>query len=411
MKFNHLCSVFFAVVQGLGQPQHSAALLDEQQGVELGAARIIHGIRGAEQALAKDLRGNPKLLLSEERLLHQASQLALHAGKMRAMQMHSKSKLNSIEATLMQSTAKGSSGAAQFDSLARKESQLLRGGRNILNEVHTLKTDFDEVLGQTEPEVTAKLQKLMDRVDGAQREILTSEAEATAHASKLADSIRKEKPKEKHPSPAVGVFTQASTLESSGTQDPVRRVKLAKKALSQLKVAKTEVAEAYGTDDGTAQKVEAMIDQLEGSLQGLEEGSEDDVKLNMKAEEAKMFANIERNVSLTVKASLAQESAHSTSSTQMDARRFHQQSRQLRRLAHRTRRLALEDRHISKETRVARRVIDRELGNTEVGEEVDALLTKAASEANRAAASDRRLVAVEKHEIHSLDDLADMLVH
>jgi len=78
--------------------------------MDSGAARIIRSIRGAEEALGKDLRGEPKVLLSEERLLHQASQLALQAGVMHRTQMHAAKKLHSIEASLMQST-KHSSGA------------------------------------------------------------------------------------------------------------------------------------------------------------------------------------------------------------------------------------------------------------------------------------------------------------
>merc|ERR1719243_375770 len=96
-----------------------------------------------------------------------------------------------------------------------------------------------------------------------------SETEATAHASTLAAAIRKDK------APAAGAFAQASARESSGTKDPVRRMRLTKQALSDLSVAKSEVEEAFGTDDGTAKKVEGMIDQLTGSLTGLEDGTDE----------------------------------------------------------------------------------------------------------------------------------------
>lgn len=188
-----LCSILLLVAPCLGHlrhdHRHAHANLAEQQakaGVELGAARIIHTIRGAESLLAKELRGAPKLLLSEERLLHKASQLALRAGEMKAKQMHSMKHLHQIEASLVQSEQASStaqqqtSGDQQFASIARKETQLLRGGRGILQEVRVLKAGVAKVLGQSDPEVTAKLELLMDKVGGAQKDILRSEAKAAS---------------------------------------------------------------------------------------------------------------------------------------------------------------------------------------------------------------------------------------
>lgn len=410
MKSISLFLVVVNLVPCLGHLHSNNAVHDQRQYAELGAARTIHNIREVEQALAKDLRGNPKFLLSEERLLHKASEFALKAGEMRAMQMHSGKKLAGIEASLMQKMqdAASSSSATRFDSIARKEAQLLRGGRGILKKVDVLKADFAKTLGAKSAGVTAKLEKLMDRVDGAQREILMSETEATAHASTLAAAIRKDK------APAAGAFAQASARESSGTKDPVRRMRLTKQALSDLNVAKSEVEEAFGTDDGTAKKVEGMIDQLTGSLTGLEDGTDEVAAVTDGEEhEVDVSANLKPATpkSRAVKASLAQASAHSRSSARMSSRRFRQQSQRLRRLVQRTSRLAMEDRHISKETKFARRVVQKELGNSEIGEEVSALLAKAASEANHAAASDHRLAVVENREAHGLAHLAALAAH
>lgn len=429
MKFEHLCSIF-TVAACLGHPQHATSLLDQRQKVEMGAARIIHTIRGAEQTLAKDLRGHPKFLISEERLLHKASLLALKAGKMRAKQIRSGERLKSFEEKMHQASSVQNTGAAQMKTLAHKEAQLLRGGRGILREVHAVKQGVENALGQSAHEVTATIEHLMDRVGGAQRDILASEAAATGHASKLAASIRAEK---------APVFAQASVAEISGTKDPKRRMQISKKALADLAAAKTEVSEAYGTDDGTAQKVAGMIDQLEGSLQGLQEDDSEDMKVDVKAEEAAMFANIERDAGegedtkrqmtamrakakslpkKVVKASLIQHrhraSAHSRArafTARKASRRFRQQSHRLQRIMRRTKRLALNDRRISKETKFARRVVDKELGNTAVGEEVEALLAKAASSANHAAWSERHVADVQKREVRGLANMAAVLAH
>lgn len=281
MKLQYVWAVFI-VVPCLGH--------DYEQ---LGAARIIHTIRSAEQALVQELHGHPRFLLSEERILHKASLLALDAGKLRAAQMKTGRKLRSIEASLKHarksldasttsqaslkhaqksSDASTTSGAMELDSMVRKESQLLRGGHSIIKEVQQLKGDFKRVLGERDPKTAAKLVQLMDNVDKAQQGILVSEAEAAVHTSRLA----------------------------SLHEDPVKREKLEKKAEGQLKAAKAEVLAAYGNDDATAKQVEAMIDKVEGSLQGLEKHS--DVSLNnFKKEETDMFADIERKANQPTK--------------------------------------------------------------------------------------------------------------
>jgi len=451
----YLWSIIVLVTPCVGHPhRHPSAFLEQkaEAGLESGAARIIHSIRGAERALAKDLRGEPKLLLSEERLLHQASQLALKAGKRRAMQMHAAKKLHGIEASLIQhkQSAFASSGA-QFASLAKQEARLLHDGHGILQEVRVLKGDLTEALGQSDPEVTAKLEHLMDRVGGAQKEILRSESEAASHASKLAASVRKEAK-----APTVTGLFQAHATQRTGTKDPVRRMQLSKEALRNLVAAKGEVEAAYGTEDGTAQKLEALMGQLSGSLTGLEEGSEEDAKVDMKSEEAEEFASIEAKAGLPelkadaekaqadaanaetqamaqqtldakadaakakqiqeavaqakaavkVKASLVQATARSTASKRAMSRRFHQQGLRMRRLAQRTRRLAKADGHIAKETFAVRRYVDKELGDTKVGEEVDSLLKEAAKDANRAAAGEHHVAAIENKQVESLTDMA-----
>lgn len=398
---------------------HTAALLAEKAnaGLESGAARIIHSIRGAEKALAEDLHGQPELLLSEERLLHRASQMALKAGRFRAKELHSMRRLHDIEASLVQgkkeeesatteqsaaAEQQQASGEQQFKSIAQKEVQLLRGGRGILKEVRVLKADVAKALGQSDPEVTAKLEHLMDKVGGAQKDILRSEAQAASHASKLAASIRKEKTR------APGAFTQASSTETMGTRDPVKRIHLAEQALEQLKLAKGDVAAAYG-DAGTAQKVESMMDQLTTSLQGLKEGDEADVKDVDEVAKAAKAATIRKIAKK--KAVLAQSSARVRFSKEAVSRRFRRQGQRLRNAVARTRRIALEDNRIAKESVAASRVVNRELAGTEVGEEVSALLRTAAAEAHRASAADRRLASVQAREVHSLADLARTVTH
>jgi len=420
----NLC-ILALVAPCLGHPQR-AAFLEQQfkEGAELGAAKIIHNIRGVESLLAKELSGSPKELLVEEQLLHKASQLALKAGKSRARQVHSAEKLTKIETALAQ--MEQSSGEAHEETTQEttdttteetgedtteettkdtteettkettpKETTPEKQ-ENILEEVHALKTDVADALGKSNPTVTAKLESLMDRVGGAQQDILQSEATAASHASELAADVRKAK------TPAAGAFAQASFKESSGSQDPVRRVQLAKQALGQLSAAKLEVAEAYGGDDETAKKVSALMDQLSGSLTGLELGSEEDAKAtSFKASEAAMFAKIEAGEAAALapmkksgkKAALLQASNALMASTQ---------ARRLMKLAQKTSMLASEDHRISKETLVARQMVDKALGNTKVGAEVSALLTKAVSEANSAAAGDRHLAAIEAHQVQNL---------
>jgi len=420
----NLC-ILALVAPCLGHPQR-AAFLEQQfkEGAELGAAKIIHNIRGVESLLAKELSGSPKELLVEEQLLHKASQLALKAGKSRARQVHSAEKLTKIETALAQ--MEQSSGEAHEETTQEttdttteetgedtteettkdtteettkettpKETTPEKQ-ENILEEVHALKTDVADALGKSNPTVTAKLESLMDRVGGAQKDILQSEATAASHASELAADVRKAK------TPVAGAFAQASFKESSGSQDPVRRVQLAKQALGQLSAAKLEVAEAYGGDDETAKKVSALMDQLSGSLTGLELGSEEDAKAtSFKASEAAMFAKIEAGEAAALapmkksgkKAALLQASNALMASTQ---------ARRLMKLAQKTSMLASEDHRISKETMVARQMVDKALGNTKVGAEVSALLSKAVSEANSAAAGDRHLAAIEAHQVQNL---------
>jgi hypothetical protein len=412
-----------------GHPQRAAFL--EQQfkaGAELGAAKIIHNIRGVESLLATQLRGSPKELLVEEQLLHKASQLALKAGKSRARQVHSAEKLKKIETALAQTeeasdeahedtTQETTQEAAQETTDQNTEdtdesitedtkdtmeetsqettTEALPDNHNILEEVHTLKTDVADALGKSNPTVSAKLESLMDRVGGAQKDILQSEASAASHASELAADVRKAK------TVAAGAFTQASFKESSGSQDPVRRVHLAQKALSQLAAAKSEVAEAYGDDDETAKKVSALMDQLSGSLQGLELGSEEDAKAtSFKASEDAMFAKIQAGEAAALapskksgKAALLQASNELKASTQ---------ARRLMQLAQKTGMLASEEHRISKETVVARQMVDKTLGDTKVGAEVSALLAKAVSEANHAAAGDRDMAAIEARQVQNL---------
>lgn len=424
----NLC-ILALVAPCLGHPQR-AAFLEQQfkEGAELGAAKIIHNIRGVESLLAKELSGSPKELLVEEQLLHKASQLALKAGKSRARQVHSAEKLTKIETALAQ--MEQSSGEAHEDTTQETTQETTdttteetgedtteettkdtteettkettpkettpEKQENILEEVHALKTDVADALGKSNPTVTAKLESLMDRVGGAQKDILQSEATAASHASELAADVRKAK------TPAAGAFAQASFKESSGSQDPVRRVQLAKQALGQLSAAKLEVAEAYGGDDETAKKVSALMDQLSGSLTGLELGSEEDAKAtSFKASEAAMFAKIEAGEAAALapmkksgkKAALLQASNALMASTQ---------ARRLMKLAQKTSMLASEDHRISKETMVARQMVDKALGNTKVGAEVSALLSKAVSEANSAAAGDRHLAAIEAHQVQNL---------
>jgi hypothetical protein len=405
--FSLLLAPCLGSFHGHHERRHAAAAVTDQAakaGVELGAARIIHNIRGAEMLLTKDLKGNPRLLLEEERMLHKASKFALRAGEMRAKEMHSREHLNKIEASLMQnkqasSTAQHLTSGEQFASIAKKEKQLLRGGRGILQEVRVLKTDVVQALGQSDPEVTAKLERLMDKVGGAQKDILRSEAKAASHASKLAAEIRKEKV------PAVGAFAQASSTVSMGTKDPVKRVHLAKEALGQLAAAKNEIAEAYGTDTATAKKVEELMGQLSGSLQGAMQGDEADIN---DTDEAAMYSKMQQKAHLkkmireAEKASLAQASSRARMSKRAVQKRFRQRERHMHQIAQRTKRIAVEDHRISKEAVAASRVVDEELGGTEAGEEVSALLRTAATEAARASFGDRHLAALENKQVHGL---------
>jgi len=300
----------------------------------------------------------------------------------------------------------------------------------------------------------------MDRVGGAQKEILRSESEAASHASRLAAEIRKDSNAHKAPV-AGGVFVQSHTKETSGTKDPVRRMKLSKDALSNIAAAKNEVEAAYGTDSETAQKVESLLGQLSGSMQGLEAGAEEDAhdeettkaddaavdaadkakaaqlaKLKAKeeqdeanaakaevqakedaakaakadAEKATAVAAAVASAKEAVKAkaavmALTQSSAHSMSKRAM-SRRFHKQGLHMRKLAQRTRKLAREDRHISKETEQARRAVNDVLGDTNVGEQVSELLKAAEKDANVAAQGERRAAAIESQQVQSLSDAA-----
>lgn len=251
----------------------------------------------------------------------------------------------------------------------------------------------------------------MDKVGGAQKDILRSEAKAASHASKLAASIRKDK------APAASAFAQASASESMGSKDPVRRVHLAKEALGNLKLAKSDITAAYGTDTRTAQKVEKLMDQLSGSLQGLESDDEEDANRDVKADEAEMLgkikedAHLKKVVKAAEKASLAQAASHARTSKQAVQRRFLQREHRMQQLVKRTSRIAVEDGRISKEANFASRVVDKELGGTEAGEEVSALLRTAASEARKASAGDRRLAALEKKQVHGLVNMAAILAH
>jgi len=237
--------------------------------MDSGAASIIQSIRGAEQALAKDLKGEPRVLLSEERLLHQASQLALQAGMMHRTQAHVTKKLHSIEASLVQSTKQQA--RSQFLSIARQEAQLLRGGQRVLKEVAVVNSHLAQALGhQGDPSMTAKMHHLMDRVE---KEVLLSGSEAASGAKKVAAEVRKDAR-----AAGVGVFAQAQSKESSGIKNPVRRLHFSKEALSNIVAAKSEVEAAYGTSDGNAQAVEALLGKLSGSLRVLEKGDKEDVQ-------------------------------------------------------------------------------------------------------------------------------------
>lgn len=185
---------------------------------------------------------------------------------------------------------RATAGAEQFASLANEERKLLDGSQGLLNDVQTLKATADE---STDTVVAAKLQRLMDNFSDAQKEIVRSESEVVSHASHLAASLPNTKPR------VVLALTQATQREGVGTRDPVRRAKLAEQALSQIRDAKSEVRAAYGSDSGTAEKVMAMMDKLQNSMQGLEKGADEDAKFfghtvaQMKADEAKTFAKDE----------------------------------------------------------------------------------------------------------------------
>jgi len=349
--------------------------------------RIARNLRTAEQEVFKELQGHPKLLDSEEILLHRASMLATKAGKLRAMQKHSGRKLHRIEAMLQKQKKhimkklvkkhrkhRESSGAKQLDSIARKETRLLRGGRAILREAHDVKKDLAQMFGHSDPRVSATLAQLMDKVEGAQKHIMVSEKKAAVHASKLAKSMRKK------PAAKLAAFAQKFAKKHTAAKDPVQRMHLEKEAMSQLKSVKTEIAEALGSDDKTARKVEAMIDKVEGSMQRLEKSAEQGME----------------------KASLMQSATHAKTSARATARRLQRESRRMRGLVKRTRKLAKEDKFISKETKFAQRIVQKELGKTEVGQEVSELLSMAASEARKAAANDRHLAAAEGREARAM---------
>jgi len=296
-----------------------------------------------------------------------------------------------------------------------------------------VKGDLAEALGhQGDPRVTAKMEHLMDRVE---KEVLLSGSEAASGAKTIAAEIRKDAR-----AAGVGVFAQAHSKESSGTKDPVRRVHLSKEALSNIAAAKDEVEAAYGTADGTAQTVEALLGQLSGSLQGLETGAKEDVqdakqdkadeaqrsagdearsgelaKLRAKEEEdeanaAKAEALAKADVvkaaeahavkaeavteavekakaALKAKAAVMAFAEGNVKSARRNllARRFRRQRLQTRKLAQRTHRLALEKHHISKETNLAHRDVHDTIGDTVVGDQVADLLKEAAAATKRAA--------------------------
>jgi hypothetical protein len=203
---------------------------------------------------------------------------------------------------------RATAGSEQFASLANREKKLLDGSQGLLNDVQTFKAMADE---SSDTVVAAKLQSLMDKFSDAQKEIVHSETEVVLHASHLAASLPSTDPR------VVVALTQATQREGMGTRDPVRRAKLAEQALSQIRDAKNEISSAYGSDSGTAEKVMAMMDKLQTSMQDLEKGADDDAKFGhtvaqMKADEAKMFAKDESESTTPTKdeeVSLAQTSA------------------------------------------------------------------------------------------------------
>lgn len=306
------------------RPRAAAALLSEGTEFEqsTGAAKILHEMGAVESKVAALMRGHPNELRNEEKLLHEASEAALHAGESRALSKSIMAKERESRehlATLLQSNKakkmsshSSESAHASVESAVKAEqgmlfhyasgmSKLAVADRRILSETSKAKEMAIEALSGKDAKVGAEVAQLLSQAQGEEKKVLKSEMKqarmARHKAKKVTKDVTSELQEMKHMDEAEAMSRTAIRQKEVSEALSVHRkfaageAKLAKEGkhmLSDFAELKDAVANAMAggssKDIKTAMEVGSLLDQASNQQQDVTKLEEKQVK-ETKAEE------------------------------------------------------------------------------------------------------------------------------
>lgn len=403
MKSVRVLSTCLALFLELASATHGADADATSSETAARGERIAANLRSAERLLAREMRGHPEELMKEEQLLHKAGRMAdrgaeamervslLHEEELATRaKMHKAmakaSHLASSKTARTHGATHAMSASEQLASIASTERDLLQSGRQEMDVAQDVKNEVVEAIGESDPRKAAKVEKLMDKVRGEEAAILKSVSEE----AKLTGHLAAEKTERDQPLKATIARHPPHRHEASHHPNGGGEVRFLSRgspadASSAVGLARLTLAEEQAAvhDRHTLRVMQQLTDKAEGALEKNPETAEKFSKLMAMAQrDQRNIAHREMAEALHERRLLHgiahkhHHDGHGHGGHLLWTRHRHMHAK---RRAHDTQRVLAG-------LREAQSVVGHELGGTEVGKEVHALLEEAKEEEEKVVA-------------------------
>lgn len=261
----------------LGGRRHRTSLLTKRGTEDFSATKIQHDLGRAESALEVALQGQPVLLRKEDDLLRKASQMAHEAGEAKASHIRlaisegiaADAPSHSAEGTVKSAHAKADK--KPLVGVQKAEAALIGQGFGIIREAKDIKGEVVDAIGESDPQMAAKVEHLMDKLQKDQSGIMSGEQKLANGIGQILHDTQKATPAHKKKAALAQHAVQTIAFESMESLASEER-KLSHnelQTLSSVELVRHEVEQALSKSPEAASKVASLLKSVQTAQQSI----------------------------------------------------------------------------------------------------------------------------------------------
>lgn len=415
MKFSKAFVASFVALVHLSAANVNAGAAAAGEEAMLRSEKIERNLGSVERMVAKAMRGHSKELMEEESLLHQAARMADQgaesAQKAALLREDEEAIRSEMKKTMARAKAVASasnkqqvsSGVEHLTSAAGIEKESVNQGHAEMDEVHEIKGEVVEAIGEQDPSTAAKVEKLLDVVRSEQGKLVSAEGKDAGALANLAAEV-KAHPLKPH---KASLVSSTSHVNAHAFSEEAAAGALARFARSETGVANKDRHTYHMMKKIDKQAEEALeaqnpaVAKQVADLLSLAEKQQGDIAMSEHMEAVKE-GKLAQKMHNHHHAQEHHNARHTSFSELHVATMAYMHEARARELVH-------DSEHVVSETEQARAMINRNLKGTSVGAEVGELLREAEGAVHEAARDSRKEITLTRQQDKTFANLAKQL--